>query len=62
MLDLTQLMEEDDHASLSGNSDETVDWSQSAGGDLGDPQVLDLHTCEFLLGTEASGSRGDEPD
>ena len=58
----TQPMEEDGNASLSGNSDETVDWSQSAGGGLGDPPVLDLHMHEFLSGTEASGSRGDKPD
>ena len=59
MLDLTQPMEEGDHASLSDNSDETVDGSQSARGDL---PVLDLHVHEFLLGTEASGGRGDEPN
>ena len=62
VLDLTQPMEEDDCASLSGNSDETVDWSQSAGGDLGDPPVLDPHMHEFLSGTEASSSTGDEPN
>ena len=55
-------MEGDDCASLSGNSDEIVDWSQSAGGDLGDPPVLDPHVQEFLSGTESSGSRGDEPN
>ena len=59
-LDLTQPMEGDDHASLSSNSDETVDWSQSAGGDLGDPPVLDPHMCKFLLEVEASCSRGNE--
>ena len=59
-LDLTQPMEEDDWVSLSGNSDEMVDWSQSDGGDLGDRPVLDLHVQEFLSGTESSGSRGDE--
>ena len=64
MLDLTQPMEGDDCASLSSNSDETVDWSQSAGGDLGEPSVLDPHPHmqEFLLETEASGGRGDEPN
>ena len=62
MLDLTQPMEGDGHALLAISSDETVDWSQSARGDLGDPTVLDPHMCEFLLGTEVSGSRGDEPD
>ena len=62
MLDLTQPMEGDDCASLARSSDETVDWSQSVGRDLGDLPVLDPHMCEFLLGTEASGSRGDEPD
>ena len=62
MLDLTQPMEEDDHASLSGNSVETVDWSQSARGDLGDPPGQDLHVCEFLLGTEAPSSRREEPN
>ena len=54
-------MEDDDCASLARSSDETVDWCQSAGGDLGNLLVLDPHTSEFLLGTEASGSRGDEP-
>ena len=62
MLYLNQPMEEDDCASLSSNSDETIDWSQSARGDLGDPPVLDPHVHEFLLETEASGSRGDEPN
>ena len=62
VLDLTQPMEEDDHVSLSGSSDETVDWSQSARGDLGDPPVLDPHMCEFLSGTETPSGRGDEPD
>ena len=59
MLDLTKPMEGNDCASLARSSDETVDWSQSAGGDLGNPPVLDPHVSEFLLGTEASGSRGD---
>ena len=61
-LDLTQYMEVNNHASFARSSDETVDWSQSAGGDLGNLLVLDPDMCEFLLGTEASGSRGDEPD
>ena len=30
------------------NSDEMVDWSQPAGGDLEDPPVLDPHIREFL--------------
>ena len=47
-------MEGDDCASLTGNSKETVD--------LGDPPVLDSHVHDFLLGTEASGSRGDKPN
>ena len=58
MLDLTQLMEEDEHASFSDNLDETVDCSQSAGGDL---PVLDPHICEFLSRMGASRGRGDEP-
>ena len=62
MLDLTQPMEEDDHASLSGNSNITVDWSLSAGGDLGDPPALDAHVCEFLSGTEVASSRRDKPE
>ena len=62
MLDLTQSMEKHNCALLSGNSDQTVDWSQSARGDLGNPPVLDLHMKEFLLGTEASSSRGDKPE
>ena len=61
-LDLTQPMEEDDHALLPGNSHETVDLSQSARVDLGDPPVFYPHVHEFLLGTEASSSRGDEPN
>ena len=43
MVDLTQPMEGDDCFSLSGKADETVDWSQPAGGDFGDPPVLDSH-------------------
>ena len=62
MLDLTKPTEEDNCASLARSSDETVDWSQSPGGDLGNPPVLDPHVCDFLLGTEASGNRGEEPD
>ena len=62
MLDLTQPMEEDDHTLLAKSSDEAVDWSQSAGGDLGNPPVLDPHMCEFLSGTEVSSDGGEEPD
>ena len=62
MLDLTKPVEDDDNsASLARSSVETVDWSQSAGWDLGNPPVLDPRVSEFLLGTEASGSRGDKP-
>ena len=39
MVDLTQPMEDDNCFSLSSNLDETVDWSQPARGDLGDPHV-----------------------
>ena len=56
MLDLTQPMKQDNHASFSGNSDETVDWFQSAGGDLGDQPVLEPNVHEFLFGVEASCS------
>ena len=51
MLDLTQPIEGDDSVSLSSNSDEMVDCSQSARGDFGDPPVLDPHIQEFLSET-----------
>ena len=57
-VDLTQPMEGNDCLPLSGNSDETVDWSQPAGGDLGDLPVLDPHVWEFLSGRGSSGSGG----
>ena len=61
MVDLTQPMKGDDCFSLSGNLEETVYWSQPAGGNLGDPPVLDPHVQEFLSRTESPGGRGDEP-
>ena len=61
-LDLTQPMEDDNCASLARSLDETVDWSQSAGGDVRDLPVLDPHVHEFPSGTEVSGSRGNKPN
>ena len=61
-LDLTQCMEDNDHASLATSWNETVDWSQTARGDLGDLPVLDPQMCEFLSGIEAYSGRGDEAD
>ena len=45
---LTQPMEGDDRFSWSGNSDDTMDWSQAVGGDLGNQPFLDPHLSEFL--------------
>ena len=57
-VDMTQPMEEDDSSLLSGNSDDTVDWSQTMGGDLGNPPILDPHLSKFL--SEAGHSDGED--
>ena len=41
-------MEGDDCFLSSGNSNDTVDWSQAVWGDLGNPPILDPHLSEFL--------------
>ena len=46
---------------LSGNSGKTVEWSQPARGNLGDPPVLDPHIQEFFSETDLPGGRGGEP-
>ena len=47
-VDLTKPMEGDDCFLLSGNSNDTMDWSQTMGGDLGNPSILDPHLSMFL--------------
>ena len=61
MVDLTQPMEGDDCFSLSGNSDDTVDWSQAVGGDLGDTPVLDPHLQKFLSRAGLPDGKEDGP-
>ena len=51
-------MEGDDSSLLSSNSDDTVDWSQAMGSDLGNPPILDPHLSKFL--SEAGPSDGEE--
>ena len=48
-VDLTQPMEGDD-SSLSGNSDNMVDWSQAMGEDLGNLPILHSDLSKFLSG------------
>ena len=59
---LTQPIEGDDCLPLFSDSDETVDWSQPTGGDIGDQPILDPHVWEFISGTGSPGGGGDEPN
>ena len=59
-VDLTQPMEGDD-SSLSGNSNDMVNWSHTVGKDLGNPSVLDPDLSKFLSGAGlADGDDGPE--